>query len=369
VKLSLALGEHRALDLDLVAGARIAGEVVDDHGAPVAGMQVRFVRRDTRDKGRCVTNLAGRFACASMAGGGAYDAAVFAGEDAAVAFPFAGPAPAPIDLADGDAQIDGVHLVIDARRLAIRGMIVDATGAPVGDARVRAWGNGVEPEYLVPVPAGTTDAEGAFRIGDLAPGSYALEVRSLDGARRVARDIAAGSQDVKLVVDAAICRNPQLAGAEDPMRAAIVAGEPTDIAYRPPGRIVWDERIELLGWNLPKVIGLDQRFEVTLYYKVLRPIDRSWKIFLHFAGPGWHNADHDPLDGRCPTSTWQPGDVIIDRFTTRLAGDKLARGTYDVRIGFYTGWAPSWTNLPISEAPALLRDKSDGVTFTVLRVE
>jgi RNA polymerase sigma factor (sigma-70 family) len=367
VKLTLALGEHRELELELAGGARITGTVSDRGGVSAAGVHVRFARRGAMDEGRCVSDAGGRFDCASMAGGGAYEVAVFAGPDAAVAFPFVGAAPAAFDLADGDARIDGVRLVIDAGRRAIRGTIVDATGAPVSDARVHAWGDGAEPDWLVPVPAAATDSDGAFRIGELAPGRYTLEVRTTDGARQLRRGIAAG-QDVRLVVDTALCRNPALSGSAEPPRTTIVPDEPGDIPYRPRGRVVWDDRIELVGWNLPRTVGRGADIEVTLYYKVVRPLDGAWKIFLHLAGPGWLNADHEPADGQCPTSIWKPGDVVVDRFTTRLPTDKRP-GTYDVRIGFFTGWAPSWRNLPISEAPAELRHASDGLQLTTIVVE
>lgn len=368
VKVSLALGEHRELALELVGGARITGTVSERDGAPAAGVHVRFSRRDTQEAGRCVSDAAGRFDCASMTGGGAYEVAVFAGPDATVAFPFVGAAPAAIDVADGDAQIDGIRLVIDAERRAIRGVIVDAAGAPVSDARIHAWGDGADPSWLVPTPASASDADGAFRIGELAPGSYTLEVRTTDGARQIRRGIASGTEDVRLVVDTALCRNPALAGAAEPPRTVIASGEPGDIPYRPRGRVVWDDRIELVGWNLPKTVGRGQDIEVTLYYKLLRPVDGSWKIFVHFAGPGWLNADHEPADGQCPTSIWQPGEFVVDRSTTRLPTDKHA-GTYEVRIGFFTGWAPSWKNLPISEAPAELRDATDGLALTTIVVE
>lgn len=368
VALTLALGERRELDVELVAGARISGTVSDRGAGPAAGVHLRFARRGANDEARCVSDASGRFDCAAIAGGGAYDAAVFAGPDASVAFPFAGAAPPPIDVPDGDAQIDGVRLAIDAGRRAISGAIVDATGAPVSDARVHAWGDGPEPGWLVPTPASVSDADGAFRIGELAPGGYTVEVRTADGARQLRRGVAAGTQDLRLVVDTALCRGAAPAGSAAPLRTAIAPVEPTDIPHRPRGRVVWDDRIELIGWNLPDTVGLGQDLEVTLYYRVLRPVDSAWQIFLHLAGPSWWSADHEPSDGQCPTSIWKPGEVVVDRFTTRLPADRRT-GTYEVRIGFFTGWAPSWTNLPLSEAPAELRHASDGLALTTIVVE
>ncbi len=80
VPVTLAAAEHRALDVDLAFGARIAGVVVDSHGAPVAGVLVRFLdddaAHDRYDDASCMTASDGAFECDSL-GGGTYAVAVF----------------------------------------------------------------------------------------------------------------------------------------------------------------------------------------------------------------------------------------------------------------------------------------------------
>jgi hypothetical protein len=71
-------------------------------------------------------------------------------------------------------------------------------------------------------------------------------------------------------------------------------------------------------------------------------------------------------------SAWQPGDYIVDRFTTLLdAGDarRATPGSYRVWTGFFTGWAPRWTNLPVTEAPAELRDPTDRIQVATVILE
>jgi len=154
---------------------------------------------------------------------------------------------------------------------------------------------------------------------------------------------------------------------KNPLRTAILHEEPKDIRVRPKGKVVWDNRIQLLGWDMPKTVGRGARFDVTLYYKILSPVGGSWRSLMHLDGPAGRagNGDHEPIGGRCPTSTWQPGDYIVDRFTTTTGG-AFPGGSYEVWIGFFTGSAPNWKNMTVSEAPGDMRDNVDRVKITTV---
>jgi hypothetical protein len=162
-------------------------------------------------------------------------------------------------------------------------------------------------------------------------------------------------------------------GATDknPLRTAIVHEEPRDIRIRPKGKVVWDNRIQLLGWDLPRSASRGTMFDVVIYYKILQPVGGSWKARMHYAGPAGRagNGDHDPIAGRCPTSTWQLGDYIIDRFTARAGGGAFPGGAYEVWIGFFTGTNPNWKNMTVSEAPGDMRDSTDRVKIATLSLE
>lgn len=165
----------------------------------------------------------------------------------------------------------------------------------------------------------------------------------------------------------------RLDGADDknPLRTAIVHAEPRAIPHRPRGRVVWDNRIELLGWDIPASVPRGMRFEITIYYKILQPVTGNWKALLHIDGPGGRAGigDHDPIAGRCPTSTWQLGDYIIDRFTTSAGSGAFPAARYDVWTGFFTGAAPSWRNMTLSEAPGDMRDTVDRVKIATIGLE
>ena len=336
---SLALGEHHTLDLELARAARVSGSVVDAANTPVPHAFVVFERTDVHsyignDQGQCATDERGRFDCTTLAGSGSYRSAVYAGQDASVPYRFVAE-PAPVLVPDGEARVDGVHLVVDARQLSMRGTVVDSTGAAVADARVSITAN---VGNLVATPTTITDPKGAFEIASLAPGTYNLLAERSEGTKTTARGIDAGATGISIVVDPPSC-SPSTA-------------QPT---HRPAGRIAWDDKVELVGWDMPDKVHLGDSVDVAVYYRVLQPLGRSWKAFVHIDIPKKTrvSADHDPLAGRCPTSSWQPGDLLVDRFTTRITD---TAGTYQVWIGFFRGWAGNWINLPISDGAASVRD-------------
>lgn len=344
--------EHR-LDLELSSAARVRGTVVDPAGAPVAGAAIRIAR--SGDLGECVTSADGVFECGQMQGGGSYEVEVLMNESVRTPLPFAVPPPA-IVLADGETAIENVRLVVEVTRLAIAGSVTDLAGLPVADASVRVLSTGRHVYRWAPLPGTITSTTGAFRIGGLAAGRYTVEVLTQAGVRVDRRDVLAGTTGFAIAIDTSTCDGD----GEIRERTRDV---PQGLGARPPSVLQWDG-VELVGWTLPARVRMGEMFEVTLVYKVLKPLDRTWKAFAHFSGPEWVNTDHEPVSGRCPTTAWRAGDVILDRFTAQLP----APGRYELAVGFFAGPAPSWTNLRVSAAPtASLRD--DGIRVGAVTAE
>ncbi len=360
-RVKVELGTRMEMDLDLRYGASISGNVVDALGAPVPGAFVNFAWKEGDDLSNCTTDAIGRFRCTSMTGGGSYRVEVAGSEASPKPFDFVGTPPAPIALRDGDAHVDDLRLVVDARTLSIKGVVVDHDGQPVADARVSVTGGD---NKWASVPTSVTNLRGDFELRELTPGSYALQVFGDDGGNTLVKAVVAGSVGVRVVLDAPACD-----GSIDAKLGRVQHEVPTSIANRPATRVAWDESIELLGWELPARVRVGESFQIVLFYKVIKPIDRSWNIFIHLDGPKLRvNADHDPLGGRCPTSTWKPGDVIVDRGSVRV-DPSYEDGSYVVWIGFFGGWAPSWRNLGVSDAPASMRDEHERYKLTTVEVE
>ncbi len=156
---------------------------------------------------------------------------------------------------------------------------------------------------------------------------------------------------------------------KNPLKDAIVHSEPTGFTQKPKGRVVWEGKIQLLGWEIPLSAKSGAEITVKLYYKILQPVPGVWTTLMHFDGPLRFNGDHKPINDRCPTSTWQPGDFIVDTFTFVAGGGGVPRGTYDLWTGFFTGTNPNWKNMPLTEAPGDIRDTTDRVKLMQFTLE
>ena len=223
---------------------------------------MRFTRPDG-EQSRCVTDAIGAFACASLIAG-TYAATVHPGDDASRALPFLAPV-APIELSE-DGAIGGLRLAIDPKTTAIVGTVLDETGAPVADAHVRAWGDGLAHYPWSPALATVTDAAGRFELSGLAPGDYRVTAELLDGSRVTTVTLAGGATNATIVL----------------ARPACILGAPLDPPHRPASPIAWDDRIELVGWDAPAAAKVGEPVSIALVFRVgKRPFAHAWRVFAH----------------------------------------------------------------------------------------
>ena len=142
--------------------------------------------------------------------------------------------------------------------------------------------------------------------------------------------------------------NRLLGGEKDqnPLLTAIRREPPT---FQKPLSASFDGKIELIGVDLPAKVSHGDKFQMTLYFKVLQKPPQNYKIFAHFDGRGVRfQGDHDPIEGRCATTYWQAGDYIVDTFSVTAGELTHPTGPYSVWIGFFTGSAGQWRNMPIT---------------------
>lgn len=132
----------------------------------------------------------------------------------------------------------------------------------------------------------------------------------------------------------------------NPLRTAILRHPPQHIGRKVEAN--FDNKIQLLGVDMPSSVDRGSRFQMTLYFKVLQPVPGSWKIFGHFDTAGMRfQGDHDPIHGRCSTAFWQPGDYIVDKFTVDAGDISYPKGTYQARFGFFQGAHGNWKNMKV----------------------
>jgi hypothetical protein len=96
--------------------------------------------------------------------------------------------------------------------------------------------------------------------------------------------------------------------------------------------------IELIGYGMDRrVLRPGETLRLTLYWQALRAVPVNYSVFAHVRGLGetlWAGADAWPQQGAAPTSTWQPGEVLVDSFDLVLKPDTPPE-TYEVEVGLY----------------------------------
>jgi RNA polymerase sigma factor (sigma-70 family) len=148
-------GEDKTMDIELDSAGEVQGVVVNEAGTPVASVYMRLDLTDgSGDMCESITDANGQFDC-SLLIGGEYRATVTPSPGARRGFaPAAGGRFNPIQVPK-DGVVTGVKLAIKDERFAIRGSVVDDTGAPMSDVHVMAMAPG---DSTMDFPSTLTDA-------------------------------------------------------------------------------------------------------------------------------------------------------------------------------------------------------------------
>jgi uncharacterized membrane protein len=124
------------------------------------------------------------------------------------------------------------------------------------------------------------------------------------------------------------------------------------------------DQIELHGYDLsgPK----NNELEVTLYWRARQIMPLDYSVFIHLLGPdGALVAQHDAqpwYEVAMPTSTWQPGENVLDRHPLPLPAD-LPPGPYRLQVGVY--YWETLERLPLLENGAPVNNFVDLGTITL----
>jgi len=205
---TLATAENKTgVEINLDLSGSIAGVVVDQNDAPVAGASLRFTLLHGRDFGAATTATDGTFMARSLSGGGDYLYEVRQRDGSAIVFPpVVGKRFPPIAVKDGATHITGVRIKVKVEKLAIAGKVTDMAGKPVADAVVQAIPR--EGRWFK-LPTATSDQSGAFALKDLPAGNYSVRARTARGEASM-ENVAAGRMDLALqlldpgVIDVAV---------------------------------------------------------------------------------------------------------------------------------------------------------------------
>jgi 4-amino-4-deoxy-L-arabinose transferase-like glycosyltransferase len=138
---------------------------------------------------------------------------------------------------------------------------------------------------------------------------------------------------------------------------------PADIAH--PLDLTLGATIHLRGFDISRVrVRPGDALPLTLYWQGDGPTDIDYTVFVHLVGPdGLPHGQLDTFPGAssAPTTSWAPGQVVVDHLALPIAEDATP-GTYHIAVGLYD--AASGGRLPIT-AGSGQRLPNDQVTLPV----
>jgi hypothetical protein len=106
-----------------------------------------------------------------------------------------------------------------------------------------------------------------------------------------------------------------------------------------PLNVTFGNRIELLGAEVDRVLAQPgDPIKVTLFWRALQPIDRSYVEFVHLIdAQGIMVAQRDTWPGRgmYPTTLWQPGEVIADPLYLHIPDGAYAPNGATLQVGLF----------------------------------
>ncbi|HEX8821645.1 MAG TPA: hypothetical protein VF794_17100 [Archangium sp.] len=119
-------------------------------------------------------------------------------------------------------------------------------------------------------------------------------------------------------------------------RQAVVAQVPT-LQVRNGAN--FEDKVELVGATVqPGRIAPGELARVTAYFKVLKPLEEDYMVFVHIEDAEGRmerlNADHKPAGGLYPTTQWKVGETVKDEFNIGLPAGAPARAL-NLWVGFW----------------------------------
>jgi hypothetical protein len=98
-----------------------------------------------------------------------------------------------------------------------------------------------------------------------------------------------------------------------------------------------EDKVTLLGYDVPPLVQAGETMALTLYWRAQREMDTSYKVFVHlYDGEGeiLTQRDRMPGLGARPTSAWEKGEILADRYFVPIGSDVPA-GRYQLTVGLY----------------------------------
>lgn len=129
-------------------------------------------------------------------------------------------------------------------------------------------------------------------------------------------------------------------------------------------------KVELVGATVqPGRINPGEAARVTTFYKVLKPLEEDYLIFVHVEDADGRmermNIDHKPAGGLYATTSWKPGETVKDEFTLYLPSGTPARAL-NIWLGL---WDPKTdARLPLTNPDAVRNDGNNRILLAQVPV-
>ena len=171
-----------------------------------------------------------------------------------------------------------------------------------------------------------------WSIGPIVEDAYPISIPATALAPRTYR-LVVGAYDYGTME-----RLPLLDPEGDSLTLCDVTLLPAEGALPNPVHFVFGEGIALIGFDLePTAVRPGETIHLTLYWETLAPMEEDYTVFTHLLGEKdqlWAQKDSQPQEGKSPTSDWEPGQVVEDRYELEVH-PQAPPGVYDLEIGMY----------------------------------
>jgi hypothetical protein len=96
-------------------------------------------------------------------------------------------------------------------------------------------------------------------------------------------------------------------------------------------------QVLLLDTEIEPPAEISPTLVLTVTWQAVEPVAVDYTTFVHLLdadGDRVTQRDSQPCSGECPTSTWQPGAIVVDRYELAL-GAESPPGPYTLALGLY----------------------------------
>ena len=177
---------------------------------------------------------------------------------------------------------------------------------------------------------------------DAPPRSYHLEVGLYDQDRRQPFPVL---DEDGLPVATAVTLEPLS------VRKAAVSPSAASLGIPNPLQARVGDQFAFLGYDVSqRVLNPGQSAHVSLYWQATARPDRDYLVFTYLVDEGgkiWSQSSRQALDGDYPTSLWEVGQVVRDRFDL-VVDSETPRAVYELGVGLYDEEAQSYLPVVVS---------------------